>query len=713
MIAARAAATPPLRVQAEASMRTLGRTTRRARRCSGQITAFLQKTWVRVALLLVVAFVAHLPSLQGQLIWDDNYLVGDNPFFRSPIFSGEVFRHYLYLDSLSTHYRPVQNLSYMLDYLLWNGDLYGYHLSNVLWHAGAGVVLYFLLRKLLPTLGRTEQGRGYCETGAFLVALLWAVHPVHSAAVDYISGRADSLAFVFSCGAWLMYLRAPACSHRMTRVLAYVAAAILLLLGLCAREIACIWEALFLVHLLVFTGDRSRRTTAFTVAGCLLMLALYAGLRSLPDRRPFEPENSNWSGITRAGLMLRALGDYTRLTVFPTGLHMERNVMDARIFKPAPGWRDQLSLTPLSYLGLCAAAGLLAGALKRGVGQRLRIFGAFWFLAAFLPISNLVEMNATSAEHWLYLPLVGLLLVFFGWMIEVPERVFRLATVGALFAAGVLSARSTVRSSDWLNAKVFYERTIAASGWSPRVGLNLAIIYENEGRYLEARRLLERTLAFWPDCQMAQSHLALTLIALGENTHGDAVLAAAAASAPGEGQGYPRNWVASYQLARKEYDAGRVDRALALLVETRKRFHEEWPLVAFESEIVRKNRGPDAAVALVEKFAQANWWQYPAFLALGKLKAQQGDGAGALAALRHACRLDIRETEALNLMTRIEMRAENFPAALVAQERAVSRQPGEPSQYLLYSEVLLQMGRTEQAQKALETAKRLKGHAST
>ncbi len=269
-----------------------------------------------------------------------------------------------------------------------------------------------------------------------------------------------------------------------------------------------------------------------------------------------------------------------------------------------------------------------------------------------------------------------------------------------------------MRSGDWLNPETFYNRTIAVAGWNPRLSLNLAIVYKGQGRLQEARGLLERTLIAQPDYPLARSHLASTLTALGEREKANRVMTASVAAAPAQMKVYPRTWVAWHQLAWENVQAGRAEPALELLVEARKRYPEAWPLVELASEIVRKKRGPEAALPSVAKFAAENWWHYKAFLSLGKLKAQQNDTAGALAALRHACLLDIRETEALNLITRIELCAKNGPAALVSQERALSRQPDEPSQYLLYSEVLMQMGRTQQAEKAIETARRLQDQAS-
>lgn len=671
----------------------------------GWVVPLLQRVWLRLAFLFAAAFLVHLPSLQGQLIWDDSYLVGENPFFRSPIFSFEVFRHYLYLNSFSGHYRPVQNLSYMFDYLMWNGDLYGYHLSNTLWHAAAGALLFLLVRKLTAPLADTEQRRRQVELGAFLVALLWVLHPVHSAAVDYISGRADSLAFVFCSGAWLVYLRASVSQRVLVRSVTYTLAGFLLLLGLCAREISFVWVVIFLLHLFFFRKEVSRPHRALALIVCLSALAAYASLRELPGARAAALSSGAWGGLTRAGLMLRALGDYARLTLYPTNLHMERSVIDPRIFRSPGTWSDHFAFNLTSLAGLFAAAALLASALKRGRGQGLRAFGAIWFICGFLPISNLFDLNATSAEHWLYLPLVGLFLVFLGWSIELPPRAFRVASVCALVFAAALAVRSTIRSKDWLDAQVFYERTIAAGGWSPRVALNLACVYESQGRLQEARKLLEQSLAAWPDYPMARSHLAVILNRQGLTGQGDRLMAEAAAAAPAQSKEYPRTWTASLQLAYREIERHRDREALSNLKAARQLEPDVWSLAAVEAETLRRTQGPKAALPVIQKFADAHWWQYPAFLALGKLKAQQGDAPAALTALTHASRLDIHETDALNLITRIQLGANNFAAALGTQEHAISRQPDSPSQYLLFSEVLRQMGRTEQAQKAREKAR--------
>ena len=83
----------------------------------------------------------------------------DNPFIKSPLFIFEAFRHYLFLDSYSAHYRPVQNLSFIVDYFFWNNNAYGFHLTNLLLHIASGLLLYLLLRKLFTSFRPVESDR--------------------------------------------------------------------------------------------------------------------------------------------------------------------------------------------------------------------------------------------------------------------------------------------------------------------------------------------------------------------------------------------------------------------------------------------------------------------------------------------------------------------------------------------------------------------------
>src|SRR5947209_1492152 len=369
------------------------------------LIAFCGKQWPYYFFLGAIGFIIRLPAIQGQLIWDDVFLTRDNPFIKSPLLALEAFRHYLFLDSFSGHYRPVQNLSYMLDYFFWNTDPAGFHLSNILLHVAAGLLLYRLLTHLFgKQAGLWESEPGSARVGAlaaFVISGIWMVHPVHSAAIDYISGRADSLAFVFSAGAWLLVLRARIAKGRWLKSITYLLAALGGVLALCSREIACIWILIFLVHTLAFARDIGKKAKITTIVCCALVLGAYAELRRLPVARAEKPFTENWSAAVRGTLMLRALGDYGRLMVFPGNLHMERTIFDPDNYPSRESWRKTAASEYLSILGLVVLAAFIDGCARRGSGQRARIMGTVWFFAAYLPISNIVQLNATVAEHWL------------------------------------------------------------------------------------------------------------------------------------------------------------------------------------------------------------------------------------------------------------------------------------------------------------------------
>jgi tetratricopeptide (TPR) repeat protein len=679
------------------------------------------RDWLRAVILGFAGILVHAPALQGQRIWDDQYLSHDNPFIKSPLLILETFRHHLFLDSFSAHYRPVQNISFIFDYFFWNTDEFGFHLTNTLLHASAGILLYFLLRHLFGSFlfrersifvqRRIQRRMAWISNAAFLVAMLWVVHPVHSAAVDYISGRADSLAFFFAAGGWLLFLKAEVMPRRLVRMAVYGLAAASGLLALLSREIACIWIVLFIAHLLWIEKRILFRRRLGAVICCIALFAIYAVLRQLPEERPSGPAQPGWSAPVRAMLMARALGDYTRLMIFPANLHMERTVVEPVGWRSNADWRKTISVEYLSILGLIILAVFVWGALKNGLGQPARIFGACWFFASYLPISNVAQLNATVAEHWLYLPSVGVLVFVAGWAVETPARWRRLISCTAAVAVVAFGARGFVRSGDWSNEETFYKRTLAAGGNSGRVSVNLAQIYARRGDYPAAEKLLRGILQSMPDYPTARNTLAALLRLEGKKAEAETLLKATVKLAAQARRDYPRTWLAALNLAQLRHEANDDEAALKILKDARAAYPQVWDLISFESELRRVRQGPEAAILIIEEFVRANWWHHGALLALGHLYAQKNDAQHAETELRLASRIDIHDAEALRLIALIRINQRRFEEAAQIQRQAIARQPDQPSQYVLLFHILEKMGRTEEARAALAQVSRLRALA--
>jgi tetratricopeptide (TPR) repeat protein len=682
---------------------------------------YLRASWLRCLLLLLIGVIVRSPALQGQRIWDDKYLSQANPFIKSPILILETFRHYLFVDSLSPHYRPIQNISFIFDYYFWNTDEFGFHLTNVLLHAASGIALFFLLRQVLSSLlfrrtnpatrNRAFSSAPWISNAAFCIALLWLVHPVHSAAVDYISGRADSLAFFFSAAGWLIFLRAQRIPRFAMRVAFYCLSAISGLVALLSREIACIWVLLFVAHTLFVEKQLPLRFRVFAAIGALGLVAIYAGFRELPDHRSTLLSQPASFGPDRVVLMLRALGDYSRLMLFPANLHMERTVFDPRSLQTNATWREKIGDEYLSILGLIAFAVFVFGSVKSGRAQPIRTFGASWFLAGYLPISNIVQLNATVAEHWLYLPSVGFLIFVFGVALELPTRSRRFIAAAAIIAVISLATRSFVRSGDWVNEETFYKRTFEAGGKSGRVAVNLGQIYSSRGQYSEAEPIFRDILKYNPDYPFAQNDLAEVFYRQGKIKEAEELFAQIEKKSAQTRRDYPRTWIGALNLAVIKHNRGKDEEALALLAKARKDYPEVWELVRFEAEILRENKKPDAALQLVENFARDNWWHHGAALALGQLYAQMNDANRAEAALRHASWLDIHDSESLRLIALMRLRENRLAEAVTAQRRAIARQPDEPRQYLLLSNILEKMGRNDEARATLAAVSHMRALA--
>lgn len=683
-------------------------TTSRSRR----IALYLQSDLLRSLLLVVLAVGAHLPALSGQLIWDDRYLAHDNPFIKSPLFVLEVFRHYLFLDSFSPHYRPVQNLSFIVDYFFWNTDTYGFHLTNVLVHAATGLLLYFLLKRLLRALLQRDGvafqvATPVCSTASFFIALLWTVHPVHSAAVDYISGRADSLAALFACGGWLLFLRARSAQRRWAQVGLLGCASLCVLLALGSRETAGLWLLLFLLYHLGFEKTMSRHATALLLLGSVVLFLVYLGLHQLPGHRSGQVPTDAWSKPVRAVLMLRALGDYGRLMVWPTNLHMERTLLWGENYRNVASWRASAATEFLSVGGLAVVGILVFACTRRGAAQSLRIFGAIWFLLAYLPTSNIVNLNATVAEHWLYLPSIGLLMFLAGCALDLPARWRTSLVAGAFCAVLALSVRSSIRSGDWLSPEIFYQRTLAAGGSGVRVSINLALLYSVRGEYAKAEAICRQVLAASPDYPMARNNLAHILTLQGKTKEAEELFVADSKAAVAARKEFPRTWIAACNLARLRHSQENNQAAFEILDQAHKDYPDVWELISYKAELLRELQGPDAALGVVEDFARKNWWHYGAAIALGRIYAEMGDVPRAEAALRHASWLDVHDAEALYLVASINLRQNRFEDAYRTQRRAVSRQPDQPRQYALLSNILEKMGRLDEAHAATAEVSRL------
>jgi predicted Zn-dependent protease len=193
----------------------------------------------------------------------------------------------------------------------------------------------------------------------------------------------------------------------------------------------------------------------------------------------------------------------------------------------------------------------------------------------------------------------------------------------------------------------------------------------------------------------------------------NALFAAASHAAEQERDETPRSWVAALNVAHMRYKEHDLERALSVTTKAIVDYPGTWALVSYQAELTRRLRGAQEALPLIREFADSHWWHAGAFIALGRVWAEQGDAEKAESALRHASWLDVHDTESLNLIVEMKVRQNRLDAAWQIQRRAVARQPDQPRQYLLLSDILEKMGRHDEAKAALAQVELLQSLAKS
>jgi len=480
------------------------------------ISSFVVKKIWAALILLVAVFISYSPAVRNGFVWDDTALILRDPLIRSWQLIPEGFNHFLFVDATaSDFYRPIQRLSYTIDYAVSAFRPGPYHFTSLLWHSFAAIALLFFGEELLLAFGFERRRSQLIALGA---ALVWAVHPAQSAAVVYISGRADSLAAAFGFLGLFFLLRA----SRMlgpSKLLFFVGSAAALLLSALSKESGLIFPV---IGLTFFLWRRNWPDLWKMIAVTALIAASYFSLRAGAEHNPAPRLSPAPPLLVRPIIVARAVAEYAGLIVFPLNLHMDRDV------ETQPSGFNEASLAHAAWRELQTLLGLILVAaffywMLRARKRNPAVFIALLFaLIAYLPVSGVVALNATVAEHWIYFPsaflflAVALEIAGLEAKLRSPRSIVATAMAGLMVLwTAFLGARTFVRALDWKDQRTFLERTIAHGGDSVRMLINLGGLELTEGKLEDAAVHLHAALQKKPNQPLAVINLAA--VALKEN----------------------------------------------------------------------------------------------------------------------------------------------------------------------------------------------------
>lgn len=356
--------------------------------------------WSRYGLVALLALVTYLPSLGNGFTLDDADVVRDDERIRDLRAVPELLTQpYLtHVPAARSPYRPLTSVSYALSWSLGNGQPFGFHLTNVVLHVLACV----LLLGVLTALGAPNQG-------ATLGAAVFAVHPVHVEAVAGVVGRADVLVATWVLAALLLWL-----SEGVSKAGRVAGVALIYLLALASKESAVVLPALLVLSVVLKGGETAVRKavvgTLPALAAMALSLVAFLGARRAVLGGVVQLDVASYiamlSPTERATTAVANLGELLRLLVFPADLAPDYG---PEVILPA-GAGDVRFWGGVAIL--LGGLGLVVSGVRRPEGGRLWIAGCVaWIAIAYALLSNLLlPLPMWMAERTLYLASVGVAL---------------------------------------------------------------------------------------------------------------------------------------------------------------------------------------------------------------------------------------------------------------------------------------------------------------
>lgn len=460
-----------------------------------------------LCLILVLLTIAlYLKSLTLGFLIDDLDIVNTmtqegraSP--RTVLTAGEQVRH-LPLP----YYRPVTNLSYLLDKHLWGERAFGFHLTNLLLHLGNTLLVFRLTLEVIRV-----------PLVAWAGALLFAIHPIHTESVDMVQGRTDLLATFFYLIAFLLFRHS--LDRRGTPKALSLSAASLasFSLALLSKEMAATLPLILLLHGYSRPGEHWRKPLFWTLPYFGVIL-LYLGLRFalfglgqlLPGPELFTPRHPP----SLAGRLLQLpllLTTYLKLLLWPYPLRFFRAVSAPQ------GLADPAFFLPFLLLSLLLGAIPLLWRKSREAG-----FWIGWVLLTLLPVLGFTPIPGfVMAERYLYLPSVGhamLYALLLGSLLRQPLSRDTQALIGGALVGVILvfTGLTTSRHTEWEDQLATWQVIAQEHPENSAAQNNLGVEYLHRGRLTEAIAHFQKATELNPRNVSAWNNLGLASARRGE-----------------------------------------------------------------------------------------------------------------------------------------------------------------------------------------------------
>jgi protein O-mannosyl-transferase len=424
------------------------------------------------------------------------------------------------------YYRPVLMLSFMLDAQVAGISPKFYHFINILLHLISASLFYLLMIKL-----------NIKNITAFVLAMIFIVHPVLTQAVVWIPGRNDSLLAVFGLLSILCLIRYSKEKNLLYLLLHFF----FLMISLLTKETAIVIPLISATYILLLSEERKAISVwIYLIIGWLACIGTWFLLRSLYT-------------ISKKGFLSGVFSDaYEKVQIFLGYL--------GKIFFPF-----NLSVFPIPE-DTSVTSGLLVLALlsaliwfSKDKNPAMMLFGFSWFLIFLLPVLIIPhDVNDQNFEHRLYLPLMGMLIALSQTVLfkKADSKIFLISS----FALIILFAFITFNHEKKFRSEIiFWENAVKDSPHSSYAQVRLGSRYFVKGDKDKAEQCFASALAINPDERYGNYYLGKIYLEQGKVEQGQKLLVKEETLHPGYADNY-------FELAHAAFLLNKKDDALKYLL---------------------------------------------------------------------------------------------------------------------------------------------------
>ena len=468
--------------------------------------------------LIMLGCIAFANSLQGQFVFDDRMWLDQLDAMQS-IWSE---RFWVQGEEGPQHGRPIVAASFALNYWLGERDPLGYHVVTLAIHLLASLALLGVLRRTFAHAAFPQSIRTASLPLGFAAAAIWAVHPLQTECVNYLSQRTECSVGLAILTSLYMAIRSREDSTSLLGWMVLSVAAAWFAAG--CKEIAALIPLLVMLYDFAFRTEAVRqvvrRRWAFYLAlgSCWIPVA---ALIALAPRVNTVGPGEKASSLTYLLNQCLILPEYLKLAIWPNNLALDYGEpIEVSLAQAAPGG--------LFILMLLAATAYCWRKLPP-LG-----FAGWWAFALLAPTSSIIPIQTeVGAERRMYLPLAALVACFVLITYLAMQRIAVwiaskrrhrglhgapvLASLAALaLVVAPLLAATRSRNLDYRDVNELWKSSSRARPNNPRALYNLGVRYAKLGQREAALAAFRETLAIEPNYAVAHNNLGIMLRDAGD-----------------------------------------------------------------------------------------------------------------------------------------------------------------------------------------------------